>query len=963
MPVSRRRSATALSSVLASAVAGVMLVTLPVLPASAAPAASAAPSAPAAGDPCGPLSHAAEGRGLDGGLGCVPDREVEGASAKLTANTTGDLARAGTSGLDRLRAVEQTQALRARVEAQRVATGADAFATGAGFVRDSASSWRSVGPNPLNFDEPGYPSGAAGLGQGSGRVSALAIDPRDLMRNTVYVGAAAGGVWRSTDGGTTWTSVFDAQATQSIGALAVAPNGWVYAGTGEPNTGTDNYAGVGVYRSKDDGATWERNAQVPADTVISKITLVGSTVFVATSKGLWRSTDGGDTYTNTNLPTNEAGTAPGTIFLQNFVTDVVVRPGVPSEITAAVGWRSGGVPGKGLYRSTNGGASFTRFTGTGFGINSTTSDPIGRISLAYAEGPGQDNKILWAVVEDAGKLNNDSTPLSFPGEPAAPARVPFTVLNGIYRSGDDGASWTLKGEYDTLVAAPGSAYTPTFTASQSGPGVQSWYNQYIVVDPGNVDRVLVGLEEIFQTTANANTPGVPAQWSVVGRYSNTCSPVNVACPVFPAGSTTVHPDQHAAALALLPGGKTRAYVGNDGGPYRQDRAAAESFTSEAWTALPKLATHQFHAAVIGSDGTIYGGMQDNGTTRIDATTGRAVEVLGGDGFDVAVDPANSDVMYDEVQVGAMRKSTNGGKTQTTITPSGATRMQFFTPFEMDPTDAKHIVYGAGQIFETTVGSATTSSTWTQVIDLVGANAVNALDTQGAVSYAAFCGECNASPNLANGGVYDPTIFTGGIATNAKPGCAPAKGSAACWHVAAAAGLPKRFVGGMSIDPQNPSTVYVAVSSYRRRFLYDTPARTEPGGILYRSTDAGETFTDISGDLPETFAADVILQGGRLVVATDTGVFANATVDSAEFVPFGSGIPVGVPAYDLSTNPAEDTILLATHGRGLYTLAVGAAPDPVVPEAPLTVLLPLSALLAAAVLTGVLRRRRRVIPLS
>src|SRR3712207_1493975 len=99
-------------------------------------------------------------------------------------------------------------------------------------------------------------------------------------------------------------------------------------------------------------------------------------------------------------------------------------------------------------------------------------------------------------------MNSDQTPLDFPGEPAQPARIPFTVLNGIYRSGDNGATWELKGRYENLVAAPGSAYTPTFTASQSGPGVQSWYNQWIEVDPNNINRVFVGLEELFQTTPN-----------------------------------------------------------------------------------------------------------------------------------------------------------------------------------------------------------------------------------------------------------------------------------------------------------------------------------------------------------------------------------------------------------------------------------------------------------------------------
>lgn len=956
-------------------------------PAAAAPAAVGTTAAASAGATatsappealCPPGASPAEGRGLDGGIGCVPDAEVETETpdAKLTSLSASQLARKGGNGEDRLRAYYQAQALAENAEASR--EGAGEFVTAAGPVASSTTPWTNVGPNPLKFDVPGYPGGNSGLGMGAGRVSSIAVDPTDPTGATVYVGAAAGGVWKSTDTGTTWTPVFDDQPTLSIGDIAVAPSGWVYVGTGEESSGTDNYAGVGVFRSKDGGRTWERNAQVPADTVISRVTVSGDNVFVATSKGLWRSSNRGDSYTDVLLPTNAAKTGPSALFLGNFVSDVKVRPGVPDEVFAAVGWRSGGIEGAGLYKSTNAGATWVRSidnsnrVSTGYGAAGQSNDPLGRTYLAFADGPNQDNKVLWALIEDPGLLNNDSTPLELgPGvEPAA--RVPFTVLNGLYRSGDAGTTWTLKGNYENLVTADGSSYTPTFTAGMSGPGVQAWYNQYVAVDPTNADRVLVGLEEIFQTTAGANTPAGPATFSVVGRYGNSCTPVNVQCPVF--SGTTTHPDQHAVDFTVLPNGSTRAYVGNDGGAYVQDRAPAElRYTSEAWKSLAVgMPTHQFHAATMGSDGVIYGGMQDNGTARVQPD-GQAIEILGGDGFDTMVDPTNSDNLYDEVQVGAMRKSINGGKSHTIITPTGARRMQFFTPFEMDPTNKDHLVYGAGDIHESTLGINTTSGSWKVVFELgkpnteeepaQASNAANAIDVQGTSVYAAFCGECNATPLAGKGGRYDPAIFNGGIATNVTPGCTPVSGAAPgqpgnCWRVAAGNGLPERFIAGLEIDPADPKTVYVAMSSYRRRWLYDVPARTEPGGILFKSVDGGENFTDISGDLPETFASDVIVQGERLVVGTDAGVFANASKDSSEFVPFGAGLPAGVPAYDLSLNPQGTTVLLATHGRGLYTLDLTAVDpgEPVIPEAPVALLLPVAALAVGGIVFGSRRRR-------
>ena len=941
-----------------------------------APAAVAAPAAVSA-ELCSPGFSPAEGRGLDGGIGCVSDTEVEVESptAKLTSLSAGQVARKAGNGEDRLRAFDQAVALESEARTRMLADGGTQFTTADGTVRSSTTPWQSIGPDPLLFDVPGYPGGNSGLGQGSGRVSSIAVDPTDANGSTLYAGAAAGGVFKSTNAGSTWKPVFDDQATLSIGDVAVAPNGWVFVGTGEESSGTDNYAGVGLFRSKDGGTTWERNAQVPADTVISRVTISGTNVYVATSKGLWRSTNSGDTFADVLLPTNAAKTGPSARFLGNFVSDVKVRPGVANEVFATVGWRSGGIEGAGLYKSTDAGATWTRTidktnsVATGYGRLGQSNDPLGRTYLAFADGPGQDNRVMWALIQDPGKLNGDTTPLDFPGAPATP-NVPFTVLNGIYRSADAGTTWEFKGNYDNLVVADGSSYTPTFTASQTGPGAQAWYNQYIAVDPANADRVLIGLEEIFQTTANANTPGVPATFSVVGRYGNSCAPVNVSCPAF--SGTTTHPDQHAVDFAMLSNGDSRAYVGNDGGVYRQEiPKAGLRYTSENWISLAKgMRTHQFHAAIMGNDGTVYGGMQDNGTVRIGAD-GRAIEILGGDGFDVMVDPADSNNMYSEVQVGAMRKSSNGGMSHTIITPTGAARMQFFTPFEMDPTNANHLVYGAGGIYESTTGIATTSGSWAKVFELgVGTtapqslNAANALDVQGTAVYAAFCGECNATPAAGNGGLYQPEIFSGGIATNVKPGCTPvsgATGAGNCWHFASATGLPKRFIAGIEIDPADPETVYVAMSSYRRRWLYDTPARAEVGGSLFKSVDGGETFTDISGNLPEVFAADVIVQGDRLIVATDAGVFANATKDSLDFVPFGTNIPRAVPAYDLSTDPQGTTLLLATHGRGLYTLDLTAAdvPTPVVPEAPVAVLLPLLALATAGTYLS-LRRRRAVL---
>jgi hypothetical protein len=364
----------------------------------------------------------------------------------------------------------------------------------------------------------------------------------------VYLGSAAGGVWKTTDGGAHWVPVGDDLPTLSIGSVAVHPtSGWVYVGTGEGNTNSDAYAGAGAFRSKDGGETWEPlgqpGAQVPADVVIPHVDVAGDFVYVATSRGLYRSADRGDHVALVELPTGNE-TPLGT-----FVSDVRIRPGVEgfTEVTAAVGWRSGKVEGAGLYRSTDSGATFAKLDAPTFGAASESSDPIGRISLAYPTGPEQDNSIIWAVIQDPGKLNNENNPLGL----AEPATVPPTNLNGVYRSGDNGATWTLKGNYEIFqnpATNPGSALIGA-TVPTYGPGIQTWYNQYVVIDPTNIDRVVVGLEEIYETLAGANLPG-PAEWHTASRYWNACSGLNNPIgncpddlPIY--AGTTAHPDQHA----------------------------------------------------------------------------------------------------------------------------------------------------------------------------------------------------------------------------------------------------------------------------------------------------------------------------------------------------------------------------------------------------------------------------------
>jgi hypothetical protein len=921
------------------------LLALPLLAATALAVTGARPAAPVAAtaSPCLPHEIPVRGRALDGGVGCVDPHAPEGPAEMLAARAVFDGPRAGVDGSERLAALRSAEALRASSEEARVRSGARDYAAAGTPIPDSGSKWRPIGPMPLVVNNPEYPGGKGyGNDKVAGRVSVLVADPRDTTGQTVYAGFAGGGVWKSTTGGDSWVSIGDPLPSQAVGGMAMhAATGWLFVGLGEGNTGSDNYAGAGVVMSKDDGMTWSGllgPGVIPQGVVTTHVAIGGDSVYVSTNKGLFYSNDIGTTWKRAILPT--AGSGESTKAFGNFVTDVRVHPDRLDQVTAAVGWRSGGIqPAPGLYRSTDSGATWTKMTATGFGSASPSTDPIGRVSLAYYDGPDASlHDHLYAVIQDAGKLNNEPFPIAA----AFPPEANTNNLNGVYRSPDDGNTWVLLANNTTLGAAPGSGISTTNVPLNGnyGPGVQAWYNNYIIVEPTsplaaggpNTVRLIVGLEEIYQGTV-VEPIGKASEWQTIGRYWNACVQVVIAqlncadlgIPTY-TGLTT-HADQHAAAFAKTANGY-RLYAGNDGGVYRQD-AAADGFHNDAWTSLNVgLNTTMPYAAAMGRDGVVYTGLQDNGTARIGAD-GVANEVIGGDGFDVAVDPQDSDIAYEEYANGTFRVTQNGGVGWSgDVSPTAATGQRFSTPFELDPTDSAHMVYGSSQVWENT-NDTISAANWTKVFDvnnaeLAPAAAVTAIDVRGAAVYAAWCGLPPTPPakssacNITTGdGDYDPTLFRRGLVTNVQKGCKAEKASTECWHQVQANGLPNRFIQGVTIDPKDPLTVYVAVASFSRHWTFDA-ASFQPG-VIFKSTDGGKNFTNISGNLPQTFGSDPLVVGDRLLVATDVGIFGTPVKSPGAWVPFGTGIPEAVPAIEISTNPQQTKLVAATHGRGVWVL--------------------------------------------
>jgi photosystem II stability/assembly factor-like uncharacterized protein len=904
---------------------------------------------------------------------CSPALKVEPLDETMRMNS--ELAMRATSGLP-------------------VASGAFAAATAAhqamvASTAKSAPSWVAMGKGPLSADVAGFGEvNGEGLHQLSGRIEDFAYDPASPTH--YFAAVANGGIWATTNGGSSWHSVGDRLPTQITGAVEVLRENkgfTLVAGTGDPAYGGSSFAGLGLYWSIGNGS-WTRSKGVPSGALTFSMDHDPArprVVYAATSKGLYRSTDAARSFTNVVLPTGCTNVSSPICYFANMVTDVLVRPvGRGNEggaVLAAVGWRAGAKPnavGKpqsphnGLYLSSTGKPKTFRFLsnpkpavpGTGF----ATDDVVGRVALGGATGSSQDHGYVYAVVQDAQKFNGAATAFDLP-EPTGV--VPGnTVLNGIYGSKDFGLHWTKLADAAQL-AMPGSGTALNGAdAATYAPGVQSWYNEWVQVDPtvqseaGVPGRIAFGLEEIW-TGAGALPPAPDTgEYHVVGKYfaGSVCGGYDVGailgttdapCPLTatltdPSSAVanqglTTHPDQHGGLFVPQANGGVALLAGNDGGAYKQTLPRGGELTNAGWgkginngfnTLLP-------YDVSLSSDGVAVMGLQDNGSAVI-TPEGRQIMAFGGDGFFVAIDPARSNVWYEEYVGGAMSKTTDGGKSWTGIDP-GLTSPLFSTPFVMDLTDSRHLVIGGRDIKETKDGAGT----WTKVFDLgtqqhpgdasagtspldsvpvvgnpLGSSEINnqmsAVDTRGDSTYVGFCGYCD----IVTGGVP----FNSGIATNVGGDKAPKAGTSNGWHVVAAKGLPKRIVNSVSIDPANPRTVYVTLGGYGRRWippgsLGDSVSKVGRGHV-FRSTDAGKTFTDISGNLPDIGADDAIVFNGALVVSTDLGVYIGDT-RGKHFQVLGRGLPAA-PVFRVNHSPRSPReLVVASYGRGAYRITVPA----------------------------------------
>jgi hypothetical protein len=747
-------------------------------------------------------------------------------------------------------------------------------------------AWQLFTTQPYNAEPAGYTdplesNNGAGFGLVGGRITSLVQAPDGSW----FAGAADGGVWRSRNQGQTWTAVFDSMPSLSIGALAIDPaDGSLWVGTGEANISSDSYAGTGIYRSTNDGASWQLvgggTNPIVSTTVFKIIFDPAGDALAATDNGLFRLAAHSGTWTPVLQPAGPNDNPP----YDQQVTSIAFVPGTGyRQVIAAIGWHGpGNTEYNGFYQSNNGGLAFSKVTTTG-AIDPTDQ---GRTTFAYSA----DGTKLYAIVQSISEL----------------AAGEETSLQGIFVSTGSPASvagpWTLIGN-EAKLAASGSALT---VGSGYGVGIQSWYNQDLAVDPSNPNHVYAGLEEVFESSDGGNT------WNTASPYWNFGLSCNPNCP------KTTHPDQHAMMIA-----NGKIVIGNDGGVYSRPLSDTQQYGD--WSDLnATLINWQYYDARAGLLGGshsrgvgVWGGLQDNGTSFDFTGANQMIEPAGGDGFGVIVPPTNAaTTMVGEYAYGLMYSTTNGGHTfNSYITPMcigqeesempGAPlpgcdpNSRFLTPLAADPDNINTWVAGGQYVWITRAGwntSCTTSGcSWQKLYDTGDGNVTTAITStdNGRVIYDAWVTNGNPVPT-----------FNRGIATN----------YGGAWHQLDVSSLPDRYIAGITVDQHNPARAWVVFNGYSRRWI--------PGGgvgHVFETDNGGRSWTDISGNLPDIASDALVELHGQLALATDSGAYtARAGQGSrTRWQRLGSGLP-NASLNNITIGP-DDYLYVATHGRGVWRI--------------------------------------------
>jgi photosystem II stability/assembly factor-like uncharacterized protein len=739
----------------------------------------------------------------------------------------------------------------------------------------SAQAARAVGPGLEPAMLGAFKFRSIGPANTGGRVDDFAVARVPGAPDAIYVGTASGGIFKSTNQGTSWTPVFDkVDAMMSIGDLAVAPSNpnIVWAGTGEANNRQSSSWGDGVYKSMDAGRTWAnmglresrhvgRIIVHPTNPEIVYVAAVGHLWGSNPDRGVFKTVDGGHTWKKVLYVDDNTG-----------ANDIVLDPRDPETLFATTYQRqrkawgfSGGGPGGGIYRSDNGGGSWTKLT------NGLPAGDNGRIGLDVF---ALDARIVYAIVEAGGRPAG--------GRGSGGEGGVRSSEGGVFRSTDRGDTWERL-----------SSMNPR----------PSYYSQ-IRIDPKDKSRVyILGSNRGFYISDDA------------GRNFRE---------VFSA----VHSEDHA--LWIDPDDPNHLLLGGDGGvSISWDRGAT-------WMFRDNLPIGQFYE--IGVDMktpyTVCGGLQDNGHWCVPSATRNrngisnqeGFNIGSGDGFYARMDPQDPQTVIIESQGGRANRVNMVTLEHQSIAPAGSEkparrgggeeddgnlRWNWNTPIVMSSADPATLYMGANVVFR----SADRGVTWKAISPDLTAHidrrkllmmglpitdrTLSRNDGQSNYGTLTTIGESPLDLNLLYTGSDDGQVQM-------------TRDGGAHWTniTARIPGLPPNtYVTSVLASRYTPGRVYAT---------FDGHFNDDYHPYVYVSDDFGQSWKAIVSGLPETGTHRVredLTNPRLLFLGHEKGL--HLSIDGGTtWVAMNAGMP-NVPVDDLLIHPRDHDLVIGTHGRSIW----------------------------------------------
>ena len=782
--------------------------------------------------------------------------------------------------------------------------------------------WRPIGPVAMG-----------------GRVDDIAVVEADP--STFYIGYATGGIWKTENNGTTFFPIFDEYPVSSIGDIAIAPSdrNIIYVGTGEPNNRQSSSFGGGVYKSTDAGKTFTyvglketqtiaRVAIHPRDPNVVYVAALGHLFGPNPERGIYKTTDGGRTWALVKFVDENTG-----------FTEMVMHPTEPNVIWAASYQRrrqpwgfNGGGPGSGIWRTADGGRTWTRVTGRGL----PESPIIGRIGLDISR--SKPNVILAQIEVGAsggtGAGVNDDGTLVPPGQTgrgggrggAEPG--PDPRRSGVWRSEDGGRTWRFL----------------------SNNNNRPMYYSKIRVDPGD-DQIVYTLGAAASKSADGGRTFAP-----MGGQS--------------------HGDHHT--LWINPRNSRHLIIGNDGGldvSYDQ---------GDTWEETSTMPTGQFYAISVDMRKPYYvcGGLQDNGSwcgpSAVRSNAGGVLtdwyRIGGGDGFYTASDPTDWTIGYYESQDGNTNRydlrtglvqsirprpgpaGGRGGEAQATTSsqaqqaqqaqppaqaplpgqpaqpapgggrgaaplpgnvfppPASGTNYRFYwsTPFILSPHDPRTVYLGGERLFR----SQSRGDTWSASDDLTNAIGRNDRPIMGVPGTAPMASKHDGAASYSNIVTISESPAAPGIVwvgTNDGNVQVSRDGGATFANVTGAiAGVPKEtHVSRVEASHFAPETAYVTFDGHRT---------DDHKPYVFKTTDLGRTWTPLASNLPEG-NVNVIREDPRnpnlLYLGTEYAFYISLD-GGGQWKRFMNGLPT-VRIDDILVHPRDNDLIVGTHGRSIWIL--------------------------------------------